>query len=95
MSPQLQNLIETAQQLSPLEQVELLNALSRSLSQRYPSSPVDFWNPLDLDQLLQAQPGPLVADMASLATSCWPEQESADEFIEYIYQQRREESLKA
>jgi hypothetical protein len=25
----------------------------------------------------------------------WPEDESADDFIEYIYQQRREDSLRA
>ena len=55
----------------------------------------DFWQSPALDQLLEAQKTKPVADLAELAADFWPDQEAADDFIDFVYQQRREDSLKS
>jgi hypothetical protein len=88
----LQNLVEAAQELSPLEQSELISTISHSLHRNYQQT-VDFWEPKTLEQLIQAQQTQPITNIADLAGS-WPEEESVDDFIEYIYQQRREDRLR-
>lgn len=51
----------------------------------------DFWQPQTVEQRIQAQQTQPVADIADLRADFWPEDESADDIIEYIYQQRRED----
>jgi hypothetical protein len=95
MTPKLQTLIDTAQELSPLEQVELIQAVSQLLYRHYqkilPST--DFWQPLTLEQIVQTQQVPPVSDVSALQADFWPKEESADDFIEYVYQQRAEDRL--
>ncbi len=55
---------------------------------------VDFWKPRTLEQLLWAQQTLPVTNIDELAVEFWPEEESVDDFIEYIYQQRREARLR-
>lgn len=95
MTTKLQSLINTAQELSPLEQVELIRAISQLLVQRYQKElPVaDFWHPRTLEEIVKAQQTPVVQDISALKVDFWPEEETADEFIEYIYQQRKEDSV--
>jgi len=97
MTMRLQTLIDVAQQLPPLEQLNLIRILSQSLYRSYqPMQPAEgFWEPQTLEQLTQAQRTPPITDIASLKGNFWPEDESADDFIEYIYQQRRKDSLRA
>jgi Arc/MetJ-type ribon-helix-helix transcriptional regulator len=92
MGTRLQNLIDAAQELSPLEQLELISTISQSLHRNCQQA-VDFWEPKTLEQLIQAQQTQPITDIADLAGS-WPEEESVDDFIEYIYQQRREDRLR-
>jgi len=92
MSTRLQTLIDAAQELSLLEQLELISTISQSLHRNYPQT-VDFWESKTLEQLIQAQQTQPITDIADLAGS-WPEEESVDDFIEYIYQQRREDRLR-
>ncbi len=96
MSTRLQTLIDTVQGLSPPEQLELIRALSQSLHRSYQQTPItaDFWQPRTLDQLLQAQQTLPVTDIDELAVGFWPAEESVDDFVEYIYQQRREDRLR-
>lgn len=56
---------------------------------------MDFWEPKTLEQHIQAQLTRPVTDIADLVADFWPEEESADDFIAYIYQQRREDCLRA
>jgi Arc/MetJ-type ribon-helix-helix transcriptional regulator len=88
----LQNLVEAARELSPLEQLELISTISQSLHRNYQQT-ADFWEPKTLEQLIQAQQTQPITNIADLAGS-WPEEESVDDFIEYIYQQRREDRLR-
>ncbi|MEA3396723.1 MAG: hypothetical protein U9R05_04610 [Chloroflexota bacterium] len=96
MTAGLQTLIDAAQQLPPLEQLNLIRILSRSLyrSYRHVQPAEDFWKSPTFEQLVQVQQPPTITDIASLKGNFWPEDESTDDFIEYIYQQRREDSLR-
>ena len=92
MITRLQTLIDAAQELSPLEQLDLISTISQSLHRNYQQT-VDFWEPKTLAQLIQAQQTQSITNIADWA-GFWPEEESVDDFIEYIYQQRREDRLR-
>ena len=55
----------------------------------------DFWQSPTLEQLIEAQKTKPIADLAELAAEFWPEKESAEDFIDFVHQQRREDSLKS
>jgi len=110
MTTKLQTLINSAQELSLLEQVELIRAVFQFLYQSYqkelsatnPLHPPtgsttrgrsSFWHPLTLEEIVQAQQTPVIQDISALQVDFWPKEETADAFIEYIYQQRKEDSL--
>jgi hypothetical protein len=89
----LQEVIQAIQELSPLEQLELIQALSKSVQASYlgRSSAEDFWKPRTLaDHIREQQPRP-VSDIADLVADFWPEDESADDLVSYIYGQRLED----
>jgi hypothetical protein len=95
VTTKLQTLIKAVQELSPLEQLNLISAVSQSLYYSYQQMPpqMDFWKPPTLEQLIQAQQTQPITDIASLRGAFWPEDETADDLIEYIYQQRHEDRL--
>ena len=88
----LQVLIDEAQQLPPLEQLNLIRTLLQSLYRSYEHShsTEDFWAPRSLDELVQSQRTEPVTDISSLKGDFWPEDKSTDNFLAYIYQQRCE-----
>lgn len=96
MTANLQTLIASAQQLSFFEQVELIRAVSRFLSQNYRMREPEpgFWQPQTLEDIIQTQQTQPVQDISALQVDFWPEQETADDFIDYIYQQRKEDGLR-
>jgi hypothetical protein len=93
MSTKLQTVIEAIQELSPLEQLQLIGVISRSLSRTYQQSApaTDFWGPQTLEERAETQGARPIEQIASLAADFWPEDESADDVIDYIYEQRRED----
>ena len=93
MSLELQTLIKGAQKLSPLEQLELITRLTQALQQNYHrvQFDMDFWKTKELHQILQSQKVGHITDITKLAVDFWPEEESANDIIEYIYQQRQED----
>lgn len=95
MSANLQKVIEETQELSPAEQWELVRIISQSLSRSHLSEQMTevFWQPRTLDELLQMQQVGPIRDIASLKADFWPEHESIDDFIEYVYQQREGDRL--
>jgi hypothetical protein len=94
MSPKLQSIIDAAQELSPLEQLQLIEAVSEFLQLKITRPTVDFWNPQSVEELVRAQNRQPVTNIGELAADFWPEQETADDIIEYLYQQRQEDRLK-
>jgi hypothetical protein len=92
MNTQLQSVINTALKLEAFEQLELIQAISESLQRNY-SSKMNFWQPQSLESTLQIQPTQTVSKIADLGADFWPENETADDIIQYIYQQRQEDRL--
>ena len=95
MKASLQTLIHSAAQLTPVEQVELINAVSSLLYRHYQQEPVtaDFWQPESIESIVVSQQTQPVSDIVALKADFWPEDESADDFIEYVEQQRQEDHL--
>lgn len=95
MTANLQALIHSAEQLAPIEQVELINAISSLLHRHYQqeSQSVDFWQPQPIESIVVAQQTRPVSDISALKADFWPEDESADDFIEFVEQQRQEDYL--
>ncbi len=93
MTEQLQALIDSARKLSPLEQLELISALSHLLRGAYdqPQSPGRFWSPPTLDELVQEQGTRPIVKLQDLRADFWPAEEPVDEFVQFVYQQRLED----
>jgi hypothetical protein len=93
MAEKLQALIETAKELSVAEQLELISAVSQLVRGAYRDSGSTFWHSKTVEQLIAEQRVRPVESLKDLTVDFWPEKESADELIEYIYQQRLEDRL--
>ena len=91
MGMRLQDLIVAAQKLLPRERLDLISAVSRSLQCAYEEA--DFWKPRSLEQHIRLQGTSVVADIAELRADFWPEEETSDDLIAYIYHQRAEDRL--
>jgi len=48
-----------------------------------------FWSPRSIDEIAQTQGAPVITDVRALAVDFWPEDESADDFNQFIAEQRR------
>jgi hypothetical protein len=96
VNTRLQALVDAVQELSLLEQLELISVVSQSLCRSYQQTQldIDFWAPKILEQHIQAQQTQPNMDIADLVADFWPEEESVDDFVAYIYQQRREDCLR-
>ena len=96
MALQLEQVIAAARALSPHDKLELLEVISRELQQSYdiPEESGAFWTPRTIDDMVQTQATPVVTDIGSLAVDFWPEDESADEFNQFIAEQRRADRLR-
>jgi hypothetical protein len=96
MGSQLKTIINEAQALPPLEQIELITAISRSLEDVYKLSQANnnFWQPKTLEQHYKEQRIEAVKNIFDFTGDFWPEDESVDEFNDYIYKQRHEDRLR-
>jgi len=95
MNPHVETIIKEARELSPIEQIELLTAISQLLQSSYEQLPKfdNFWIPRKLDQLFNDQYHKPVKNVFDFATDFWPAEESVDDFNQYIYNQRRNDRL--
>ncbi len=87
MTANVERVLQAAQHLSPVEQLELIQAISQSLLRQYRQTESDAIPP----HVKRTAP---VTDLAQLAADFWPEDESADDINDYIAQQRREDRMK-
>jgi hypothetical protein len=96
MTAKLQALIAEIQELSPSEQWELIHTISFVLSRRSQKTfaQEDIWKSTSLEEIIASQGVLPMTNIEDLAGDFWPENESADDFITYIYQQRREDRVK-
>ncbi|HKV85083.1 MAG TPA: hypothetical protein VJN88_11035 [Ktedonobacterales bacterium] len=91
MAANVQELLEAARSLPPDKQIELLHGLAQSLAQV--SSPLasassEFWSRRSLDELAQRQRVTALHDAGSLVMLDWPTDESADDLIAFVRNQR-------
>ncbi|RRR69997.1 MAG: hypothetical protein EI684_14145 [Candidatus Viridilinea halotolerans] len=85
----VQSVVTAAQALSPTEQFEVIQMLTRVLQQRYAHT-VSFSIAQTPSILLPAtvRRTPPVTNLADFAAEFWPEDETADDINTYIAQQR-------
>jgi len=86
MTPQLQQMITAVRMLPPRDKLVLLEIISHDLQQSYAfaEESAAFWSPRSLEELVQTQAAPIVTDIHTLAVDFWPEEESADDFNQFI-----------
>ncbi len=77
----IESVLDEAQTLSPIEQLQLIQALSQTLQRRYEHPSVDTVP----TSVKRSQP---VTDLSQLGVDFWPEDESADDINAFIAQQR-------
>jgi hypothetical protein len=87
MTTSVERVFQAVQQLSPAEQLELIQAISQSLRRQYQQTDADAIP----ESVKRTAP---ITDLAQLAADFWPEDESADDINTYIAQQRREDRMR-
>jgi hypothetical protein len=95
MTPQLKAAIAAIQPLSPTERQELLQILNQSNPSTDSQTDLktlsnQFWQGTTLNQVLANQTPTTVHDLKNLATDFWPEEDSIEEFLAFLRQQRQE-----
>ena len=95
MTVKLKTLINDARALPPQEQLKLIGALTQSLQYSYDKhlKTTDFWQPKSLDQLIEKQQPVTINDLSDLAGDFWPEDDSIDDFLEFLEQERKEDLM--
>ena len=83
----VESLLDAAQTLSPVEQLQLIQALSQGLQQKYKQiTPIDTIPP----SVKRTQP---VTDLSERTVDFWPDDESAEDINSFIAQQREADRL--
>jgi hypothetical protein len=86
----VQAVVAAAQQLSPTEQLEVIQALTRVLQEHYSSAPAR--SPRSDESMIDLPPtvrrAPLVTNLRDFAADFWPTDETADDINDYVAQQR-------
>jgi hypothetical protein len=95
MTPQLRAAIAAIQPLSPTERQQLLQILiqgdSASDSQTdLKTLSAQFWQGISLQQLRATQTPTTVHSLTDLAADFWPAEDSIEDFLTFLQQQRQE-----
>lgn len=91
MTTEAEDILAAARSLPPGEQLEVLRGLAESLAGTYrllEATAAAFWAPRTLDELAAERHVPVVTDIRALALPDWPEDESADDMIAFVREQR-------
>jgi hypothetical protein len=95
MTPKLEAAISAIQLLSPTERQQLLQILTQddlfanSLTDLKTLS-VQFWQGIPLQQLRTTQTPITVNNLKDLAADFWPVEDSIEEFLTFLREQRQE-----
>ena len=92
---QVSQVIDAARALSPPEQLEVVQAISQSLAHECPHAlrSAAFWESRSIEDIAGEQQTPVVDSIEALAADFWPEEESADDLLDFIAAQRRTDRL--
>ncbi|NJR63335.1 MAG: hypothetical protein HC769_33895 [Cyanobacteria bacterium CRU_2_1] len=97
MTPQLQAAITAIQSLSRIERQQLLQILTQSDSTSNSQTDLktlstQFWQGTTLKQLLVTQTPKTFQNLKAHAADFWPEEDSIEDFLTFLRQQRQEVS---
>ncbi|MBI4671309.1 MAG: hypothetical protein HY741_06530 [Chloroflexi bacterium] len=89
MTAQLEFAVKTVRALSPHDQLELLQVLSRELQEAYDfvENNAAFWMPRALESKLRDVP--VILHLSTLVLNFWPADETADDLNLFIASQRQ------
>lgn len=96
MSPKLEAAIAAVQALSSTERQQLLQMLidkdpaAAANTTQLKRLSHQFWQGISLEQLLTHQKPTTVDDVHAFVADFWPQEDSIDEFLNFLRQQRRE-----
>jgi hypothetical protein len=92
MTTDTEAIFNAARSLPPLEQLELMQRLAQSLATSLSplaAGSAAFWRSVSIEEVVREQKVAPVTDVSSLAMTDWPEDETADEVIAFVREQRR------
>jgi len=95
MTPKLEAALAAIQPLSPAERQQLLQILTQdqlaenSLAE-LKSLSLQFWQGVSLQQLRTTQTPVTVHNLKDLAADFWPQEDSIEDFLAFLHQQRQE-----
>jgi len=95
MTPQLRAAIAAIQPLSPTERQQLLQILTQGDSASDSQTDLktlsaQFWQGISLQQLRATQTPTTVHSLKDLAADFWPAEDSIEDFLIFLQQQRQE-----
>ncbi|GCL40491.1 hypothetical protein [Dolichospermum planctonicum] len=95
MTSRLENAIAAIQQLSAIERQQLLQIFTQSNSSSNSQTDLknlnhQFWQDTTLNELLATQTPITVHNLKHLAVDFWPEEDSIEDFLIFLRQQRQE-----
>ena len=95
MTPLLEAAIAAIQPLSATERLQLLQILMQSgLTSNSPTDlkalSLQFWQGISLQQLRATQTPTIVDNLKDLAVDFWPVEDSIEDFLTFLRQQRQE-----
>lgn len=95
MTSRLENAIAAIQQLSAIERQQLLQIFAQSNSSSNSQTDLknlnhQFWQDTTLKELLATQTPITVHNLKHLAVDFWPEEDSIEDFLIFLRQQRQE-----
>jgi cell fate (sporulation/competence/biofilm development) regulator YmcA (YheA/YmcA/DUF963 family) len=87
----LQKVIDAARSLPINDKLQLLQVMALDLQQsdNLEALQASFWENQSIDKLLQQQSTPIITDIQSLTVDSWKEDESTDQFEQFIADSRR------
>ena len=92
MASDVEDILAAVRSLPPQEQQEVLRRLTESLvpdERAVARANEAFWKSRSIDEIIREQHIAPVDDLGALAFADWPEDESVDEFLTFVYGQRR------
>jgi hypothetical protein len=90
MTPQLEAAIAAIQPLSSIERQQVLNLLRQPSIENLFDRSREFWQGQTLEQLRAIQKTKPINSFEDLVPDFWPEEESIEEFLDFLKTQRQE-----
>ncbi|MEO0520513.1 MAG: hypothetical protein AAF171_24805 [Cyanobacteria bacterium P01_A01_bin.116] len=95
MTPKLENAIAAVKTLSPIERIQLLQILTEEATISKEETPLSafggkFWQGDTIEEITACQSPKTFSEQNNLAADFWPEEESVEDFLQFLKQQRQE-----